>query len=520
MNVESFFAHHQVRDNPFAAEEARLDPVFERLMSEGPLHPDFPKVLGRIDKPSTAVVFGEKGSGKTAIRLMLAEKIRHHNQAQSDGGRDQPPGRRVLLVSYDELNPFLDNLMRSPAFGSNDVDKALSRLRLADHQDAVLSLAVTRVINALIGETPPEETPPAMPGDVDRKLRHMPRSARADLAVIAALYDRPRTGLGSDRFARVRRALRLGPRVPLTLARDTGAALVLISLIFAALAYFPEQTPWWAAAGCVVSVLLGLACLGWWASRLWNLWKLSRSATADMPVLGKSPAELRASLGELRGSDLARLTLPSKHHGAEPPSDPRYRLTQRLLDALAPLGYAGMVVMVDRVDEPTAVQGRAERMKPIVWPMFDNKFLQQERVGLKLLLPLELRHELMRESPDFFQGARLDKQSLVDRLTWSGATLYDLCSRRLAACREAGAGPMTLTDLFEQDVSRELLVDALDQMQQPRDAFKLMYAVVQEHCRLSTEDEGKFRIARLTLESVRRAQSQRVQELQRGLGPA
>ncbi len=64
------------------------------------------------------------------------------------------------------------------------------------------------------------------------------------------------------------------------------------------------------------------------------------------------------------------------------------------------------------------------------------------------------------------------------------------------------------------------LIDALDQMQQPRDAFKFMYQVVQEHCRLMPEESAEWQIARLTLDSVRRDQSQRVQELHRGRQPA
>jgi hypothetical protein len=211
-------------------------------------------------------------------------------------------------------------------------------------------------------------------------------------------------------------------------------------------------------------------------------------------------------------------------------SDARYQLTRKLLEALRCLGYGdGIMVLVDRVDEPTLVSGRADRMRAIVWPLFDNKFLQQEGVGVKLLLPIELRYMLARESADFFQEARLDKQNLIDRLTWSGATLYDLCAQRLRACRAAGATAtpdaggnprdVALTDLFDADVTRDLVADALDQMQQPRDAFKFLYAVLQEHCRINPEEQPKFTIARLTLESVRRSQAQRVMEFSRGLTP-
>ncbi|MEO1009637.1 MAG: hypothetical protein AAFX79_13840, partial [Planctomycetota bacterium] len=151
----------------------------------------------------------------------------------------------------------------------------------------------------------------------------------------------------------------------------------------------------------------------------------------------------------------------------------------------------------------------------------DNKFLKQEGIGLKLLLPIELSYLLNKEGPSFFQEARLDKQNMIDRLTWSGATLYDLCSSRLNACRTAGqAEPLTLMDFFEPGVGREAIIDALDQMHQPRDAFKFLYSVIQEHCQLLPEDAAVFRINKLTLETVRRSQSQRVQELYRGLTPA
>jgi hypothetical protein len=65
-----------------------------------------------------------------------------------------------------------------------------------------------------------------------------------------------------------------------------------------------------------------------------------------------------------------------------------------------------------------------------------------------------------------------------------------------------------------------MVVDALDQMHQPRDAFKFLYSVIQEHCRMIPEDAGKPLIARITLETVRRDQARRVQELYRGLSPA
>jgi len=510
MNLETFFGHHQIRDNPFSAEEARLDPVFDRLVGDGSLHPDFPKVLGQPDKPSTAIVFGEKGSGKTAIRIMIEREIDQHNETADEQSR-------ILLVAYDNLNPFIDAFLRARG---QDIDKTLGKLRLADHQDAILSLAVTQLVDAVLEEDLPEGEGLALPRNARKRLRKLPRSQRASLALLASLYDQPRAGSSLERFDALRHVLGLHWRLPSRLLRDVGLALLVIALgsgVFWSLATNP---PWWLIVSVIISALLGLVSTGVWVHRWMSMWRSSRSSIVDMPMLTRSSARLRQMWLSLAANDLSEQPIPSKSKVAEVSSESRYQSTAQLLDVLAALGYRGMTVLVDRVDEPTAITGQSDRMKALVWPIMDNKFLKQERVGLKLLLPLELRHQLLRESPDFFQEARLDKQNMIERLSWSGAMLYDLCGRRLSACRKDGAEPMTLMDLFEDGVTREMLVDALDQMQQPRDAFKFMYAVIQEHCRLNTEDQPNWNIARLTLESVRRDQSQRVREFHQGLAPA
>jgi hypothetical protein len=152
--------------------------------------------------------------------------------------------------------------------------------------------------------------------------------------------------------------------------------------------------------------------------------------------------------------------------------------------------------------------------------MLNNKFLQQPNLGIKLLLPLELRHLLGREDPEFFQRARLDKQHMVDRLTWPGPLLYDLCTHRLRACQASDAQPISLGDLFAESVSNQQIIDALDQMRQPRDALKFLHQVVVEHCATVPEDQPDWKVAPLTLEQIRKQQARRIDEFHRGLSPA
>ena len=511
MNVESFLSHHGIRENPFNAEEARHDPVFARLDPAVASHPDLAKILGHLDRPATSIVFGEKGSGKTAIRLTVGDRVKDHNE--------RSPQRRVLLIPYDDLNPFLDRLYQR---SGGKLDETLRRLRLADHQDAILSLAVTQVVDALL-----EGNGSTAARDLRKQARKAPRRQRADLAVIAGLYDQPRGGSVVSRYRQLAKALKLGPRFGAPGLKVLGIVLTVVALValVGVLAARPEPM-WLYYSG--VALVGGAALLAWGAFALRQVrgYLRFRHVARDTPAVSRSTGELMATLGQLHPADLEHQPLPGapgSSRGGDGPaldSDSRYHLTRKLLDAIEPLGFHALMVLMDRVDEPTLISGDPGRMRAVVWPLLDNKFLQQERVAVILLLPAELRYLLARESGDFYQHARLDKQHLIDRLTWSGATLYDLCSARLQACRTADPQAIGLTDLFEEGVTKDLIIDALDQMHQPRDAFKFMYAVIQEHCRTVPQDQPVFRIPRLTLETIRRAQSQRVQELARGLSPA
>lgn len=526
MNAEDFLAHHSIDENPFGAEEARHDPIYTRLLDSTTSHPDFAKILGRIDQPRTAVVFGEKGSGKTAIRMLITNQVIEHNTAH--------PDRRALLIVYDDLNPVLDRVMvhRRGEMGfrltsRTSPEKLLDMVRLEDHQDAILSLAVTKLVDGILGTTDGSggDAMP-MPDAHLKVIKKWPRQLRADLAVLTALYDQPRNGAVAQRWHSLLSRLRMGSWLPqMALLKLAGTLTAIAAVVLAISGYWIDPRPFWLTplTGLCAAASIVLWCT--WAWHHISLWMLCRKIQRETVALQRSPNELRSMLLSLRKTDLANRPWPVPGkipggRGIPGNQDSRYQFISRLLAVLKALDYVGIMVLIDRVDEPTSICGNPQRMRSVVWPMLDNKFLQQDTVGIKLLLPIELRHLLHRESADFFQEARLDKQNMIDRLTWSGATLYDLCNARLRACRSENPEQIQLTSLFDPDVTRDMLIEALDQMHQPRDAFKFLYAVIQEHCRTTTQDHAVYRIPRLTLEAIRRQQSQRVQELYRGLAPA
>ena len=51
----------------------------------------------------------------------------------------------------------------------------------------------------------------------------------------------------------------------------------------------------------------------------------------------------------------------------------RYGMLGRLRSLLRHFGYAGLIVVIDRVDEPTLISGDPDRMRALVWPLLNNR---------------------------------------------------------------------------------------------------------------------------------------------------
>lgn len=528
MTINEFLDHFRLLDNPFRGEEARTDSVFSRMRltpepapegvfvpppssqagpSQAPMvrHPEFEKILGEPGRPAASVVFGEKGSGKTAIRLQIAQRLASHNAGH--------PAERLLLIPYDDINGVLARLHER--LNSKTALESFQNLRLADHLDALLGQVVPALVDAAMGLRSDDALFDFGP-EPRRAIRRLDTPARRDLLLLQCIYDRLEDAPARTR--RLRRVLGLhrGPRR--VLLDWTVLALPVLLAGGALFERFFAQAPWkadwaWWVLGALGGAWAVLALRQFAWERLGTL-RLGRKLRRQIRVSPRGEVSYARSLRAMDRRPRALGTLPVTES-----DDSRYAMLERLLRVLRPLGFAGLVVVVDRVDEPSLVSGDPERMKAIVWPMLNNKFLQHPGLGVKLLLPLELRHLLYKESSAFFQEARLDKQNLVDRLSWTGAMLYELCDARLAACRPAGAGPITLRNLFTDDVAREDLVEALAAAAQPRDAFKLLYRCITEHCSAVPHGPESARISRATLDLVRRLEADRVQGLQRGIRP-
>ena len=498
MKVQQFLAHHGIVENPFGQEDATADHVFRQHCVTGTHHPAWDKIYGNPTNPSTAVVFGEKGSGKTALRLQIAEELERHNRKNPDA--------RVFVVEYDDFNPFLDSFRERLHGRSRRPERALAQWRLWDHMDAILSLAVTQLVRGVLhGRTTSSsgqfETSPT-------QLDRLSRLQRRDLLLLDAFYDHSYDQPKLQRWNALRRKLRY-PGWSAWWDLLLGLIVTIATIVLVWTLHednFYGLFHWWVAAIIVAGWLPWLVRQG---RLLYKSWQVSR----QIRVFNHLPNTLRRILSYFARQELAGQPTPSKDR-----SDDRYELLMKLQSVLDTLGYKSMIVLVDRVDEPHLINGNAERMRDLLWPMFDNKFLKHPGIGFKLLLPAEVVYYLQREEKEFYERSRLDKQNLIQSLVWTGESLYDVTNDRLRACSKNSEKPATVGALFDESVDRSELIGIFSRFRVPRHLFKFMYRLLVEHCNRYTEEQPRYQISRETLQSTLAVYMRDLEAFDRGMG--
>jgi hypothetical protein len=472
MKIEQFLSHHGVTSNPFGQEDASIDPVFREHCIDGIRHPAWDKIMGSPRHPATSVVFGEKGSGKTAIRLQIARELEQFNSSVESG--------RCFIIEYDEFNPFLDCYSECLSQRVRNSDKPLAQWRLCDHIDAMLSLGVTRLVDRVV------ENPKDVSDGLSRKaICGIDLMGRRNLLLLAAFYDFSRDAPRFQRWNQLRKSLK----------------------------YFSFKSEWQRALGVLVSVLMIVLVfnapvrdfLGWgllvipllsWGPWAWKWIRhqfLSRRITRHIRIINHIPAILRRTLGRFDPEHLDGQPYPVKDGG-----DDRYELLRRFQGILGSLGYDHIVVIVDRVDEPHLINGSPERMRDFLWPLLDNKFLKQEGLALKLLLPSDVGAFVDREEREFYDRSRLDKQNLIRFLEWTGESLYDLATDRLSACSDSES-TVSVKQLFDESVTEQELIGAFSRLRVPRHLFKFLHRLLIEHCTRHTDDSPQWTISQDTM---------------------
>jgi len=495
MKIQEFLDHHGIGVNPFADEDAQTDRVFKGYCITNTYHPTWDKVYGDPGEPATAIVFGEKGSGKTAMRLQLVRHLADYNADHQNS--------RVFVIQYDDFNPYLDRFRERFSGRRRKAERVLGQWKLWDHMDALLSLGVTQLVDRILRV--PQASHPAACDVEPLPVESLDRSEVRDVMLLAACYDQSTAQSGRGRWNDLRRKLRFS-----TWMCKWDVALGLVALL-ATVGLIVGLGKWsWLA-----TVWPYLAALAGWAPYAWQkakaFWR-ARGIARHTKVLNHDTKQLWRVLCNFADSQLVGQPLPRAQR-----TDDRYELLAKLQNVLASMGFGGIIVLIDRVDEPYLINGSADLMRAMVWPMLDNKLLKHPGVGLKLLLPIELSHFIDHEERDFHQRARLDKQNMVRSLEWTGQSLYDLANSRLKACALEGRSP-TLGDIFDQSVSEQRLIDAMRSLRVPRHLFKFIYRLFVAHTNAHTDEQPVWEISGATFESVLAVYQREQDSFDRGRG--
>jgi hypothetical protein len=498
MKIQQFLEHHGIASNPFADEDAQTDRVFKAACIHSTYHPTWDKIYGDPKDPATAVVFGEKGSGKTALRLQIVDHLAAFNADH--------PDHQVFVIQYDDFNAFLDRLRDRFSGRKRKAEKALEQWRLWDHIDAILALGVTQLVDRLL-EVKQARHPAAR--DEALPTTTLDSAHTRDVMLLAACYDQSTAENPLVRWNRLKKKLRF-PTWKSSLDLILGIA---VSVVAIPLAFWLGWNGTFQPMTCFFIGLLG-ALAGWapfawhWAKWQYKAMKIVRSTR----VLNHPASLLRRIFRKFPAGQIVGQPLPS-----QPRTDDRYELLAKLQGVLRALRIEGIEVLVDRVDEPYLINGSTELMRLLVWPMLDNKFLKHPGLGLKLLLPIELERLIDREDRDFHQRSRLDKQNLIRSLAWTGQSLYDVANSRIKACAVDGQSP-SISELFNPEVNSQRLISAFAGLRVPRHLFKFMYRLFTEHCNSHSDENPVWQIGSGTFESVLAVYQRDQDAFDRGVG--
>ena len=214
---------------------------------------------------------------------------------------------------------------------------------------------------------------------------------------------------------------------------------------------------------------------------------------------------------------LTRL-LPGRLDRTADPLERRLERVRLVVAALRGLGWSGLQVLVDRVDESRALDGDPLRMRALLEPLVTGRLSEQEGISVQAFLPLELRPMARPRAGRGLLHSTFEKRGCVEELRWSGQQLLELADRRLSA---AARGPAPkATDLLGPAIHPAELRDTLDVLGTPRLAFGFLGELFEVHLReLPTELDAsspRWAVARSTFETCRAAWSDRAASLRRG----
>lgn len=471
MFAQTWRQYWGMNQEPFMCEDADKDVILQS-MDKSAVHSGFDRIYGNPNEPAPGIIFGEKGSGKSALRLMMRRNVEEFNE--------QNPEKKIFLIEYTDFNQFIGNYCNTLPNRSDEATEAkevISKWKLSDHLDCILSLGYTKLVDQIIKS-----------GKPSKKLQH---KHAADLLIGTSMYYHSEENTTVDAVKRLSRFFGFGslrPLMKLAVALSLSFISVFIFmflfiLMFITVYNIPLLSESIRNDLMVVNPnVYYLTGLGVFITT-WIWYFLSRSssftsarrAARGIKTVPKDPKITAKILLKLPSRERKDFILPKSNDEAA-----RYDWLQRFITLINQFGYHGIYVVVDRLDEPSQLSGRDELMKQFIDKMLDIKFLQYPHIGIKLFLPIELDSLHRNASPEQLKRMRLDKSNLIPEFKWSGQELYEIANQRMQACIE-GESNVSLADLFGDDLNFDYVKETLNMLGTPRYAFGFLSSLVTDY---------------------------------------
>ncbi|MEM7308441.1 MAG: hypothetical protein AAF682_17300 [Planctomycetota bacterium] len=499
MFIKTWESHWGLRQDPFSCEDADKDLILSK-MDPSAVHSGFGRLFGQPDSPAPGILFGEKGSGKSGLRLMMKRRL---DELKGSGEA------RAICSEYIDFDGFLECFRRRVGVSSDAkaVAKAVSKeWGLADHLDSMLSLGVTQLVDEVLDD----ELKPDGP---------LSPKEKADLLLLTALYDSSTRRTAQDGMRRVASSvgLSLGRRIGVMFMRWLGlglaAAIMLAPHVAPMIEGAPDLgAPWiWLAGGGAVLLLV----LFQWAADAFRVSRLSAGARR-IRVLQRDAGAVASLIRSVPSSIRNEMVLPEGTSEAT-----RYELVRRFQAVLKRFGFPAWFVLVDRIDEPSALNGDPDGPRRFVETLLDHKLLQLPGLAMKLFLPIELEGLYSEGRVEALKRMRLDKSNLIPTMTWTGQELIEIARTRLSTCLESDARARDLFDLFHSDIDPNFVRDTLETLGTPRHALGFLSTLLQEYVRtlpgdLDPEDD-RWRISLNHFNVVRSSWAEKSATLRRKL---
>ena len=235
-----------------------------------------------------------------------------------------------------------------------------------------------------------------------------------------------------------------------------------------------------------------------------------------------SVAIRRPCAGNYSGSSRSELGGQPLPTASSRSAEERYELLRKFQAILHTLGYAGIIVLIDRVDEPQQVEGDPRKMRSLIWPLLDHKFLRHPGIGVKLLLAdragllsREGRQGVLRPRPP--RQAQSDQAASLDRRI--ALRSRQRSPERLPNRPVAQTGrPLGFASFIDDAISDDYLRDALGNLRTPRHLFKFLHRLIEEHCHRHTDDAPRWTIDYDTFRSTYGGYMRELEAFDRGYG--